>query len=385
MKDLLNDLLIRVLPEFLIPKSKKKYHFCFLGHPRDYKEIHRKFPFFKALPNSVLGFITQRILWPVTATKITGLKNVHTGQNLTGCVVAIPVTAVDMLKNRAMALRKIRRAVRHAKKQGATLVGLAGYTASLSRGGLDLMDLGIDVTTGHAYTALNVVQNYEDIMMRMDFVPYTEELPIAIVGAAGSVGSTVAKYLVHKGIKEIILIDLDRKKDKVEDLVGELRVMCPSGTYHVSSEMEDVKKAVIVFTATNASEALITPERTVPGMVFIDDTQPTDISKETHYQKDVLVLEAGAVRTPGVRTHFKFGLKHPEDNFCCMAELLALAAHGHQGHYVVNRATLDNLIEMDAIGKTLGFRVGDPQNLYDTVDNKKIQHVAGLVRQRLGV
>ncbi len=380
---LFKDLLIKLLPNFLVPKKLKKYHFCFLGHPRDYAEIYRKFPFFRKIPKKIMRILIRRFFWPVTASEITGLRSTVDGKEVLGCVITVPMTAKDLLDDRPRAIKQIRSAVRHASKQGAKIVGLAGYTASLSKGGQDLLDLGVDVTTGHAYTALNVVQNYEAILERMSLQQERNTMPLAIVGAAGSVGSTVAKYLATTGATNIRLIDLERKIDKVKQLQKELLEIRPSGTYTVSSDVSESKQAIVIFTATNASEALITTDRTTPGSIYIDDTQPTDISEEVHRQSDVLVLEAGAVRTPGVVTHFRFGLKDREDNFCCMAELLALAANNHKGHYVINRASVEHVAEIKTIGEKLGFRVADFQNYFDTVTEEKIDKVTQLVKKRL--
>ena len=380
---MMRDLFIRLLPDALVPKKFKQYTFCFLGHPRDYDEVYRKYRFLKGAPRWMLRLFLNHIMWPTTIAPITGLVSLNDGGPVRGCVMSVPMTAQDLLKSRRRALRKIKRAVRHARKQGVVLMGLAGYTASLTRGGLDLQGMGVGITTGHAYTALNVVQNYQAILNEMQLGVDAKTIPVAIVGAAGSVGSTVAKYLATQEVAHVTLVDLDRKLHKVEELANELRLIHPEGVYQVTSDMSTIKQAVVVFTATNAAEALITPERTVPGMIFVDDTQPTDISKETHHQDDVLVLEAGAVRTPGVRTHFKFGLQHPEDNFCCMAELLILSASGHSGDYVINRATLDHVYEMESRAKEIGFRIGEFQNMYNTVTPETIQRVAQLIKERL--
>ena len=380
---LFKDLLIRILPNFLVPKRFKKYHYCFLGHPRGYREIYRKFPFFKKVPKSFLRFLIRHVLWPITASEITGLKSLDDGHEIRGCVISVPMAAGEMLADRKRATRQMRVAVRHAAKQGVKIIGLAGYTASLSKGGFDLIDLGVDVTTGHAYTALNVVENYEAILKRLDIYEKKKDITLAVLGAAGSVGSTVSKYLASQGVKKIILVDLERKIDKVHLLRDEMVILNPEGDYAVTTDISSLKEAVVVFTATNASEALITPDRTAPGTIYIDDTQPTDISKEVHFQEDVLVLEAGAVRTPGVVTHFHFGLKHKEDNFCCMAELLALSATGHTGNYVINRANMDNILEMKALGQKLGFRVADFQNYHNTVTEESIDLVGDIVKSRI--
>ena len=99
--------------------------------------------------------------WPVTLSKITGLKSIATGKSLYGFIITIPLTARQMMENRQLALRKIIQGTKLAEKLGARLIGLGGLTSSLSKGGLDLLEkININVTTGHAYTAYNVTQTF---------------------------------------------------------------------------------------------------------------------------------------------------------------------------------------------------------------------------------
>ena len=82
----------------------------------------------------------EYIFWPVTASHINGVTNKKTGEKVTGIIISIPMTASQMLTNRTQALKQIKKAVRLAKNVGATHIGLGALTASLARGGLDLVD-----------------------------------------------------------------------------------------------------------------------------------------------------------------------------------------------------------------------------------------------------
>ena len=120
-------------------------------------------------------------------------------------------------------------------------------------------------------------------------------------------------------------------------------------------------------------------------MVIIDDAQPSDIHLDVLKMRDVLVLEAGVVHTPNIMSNFNYGLKNKTDNFCCMAELLILASHKWDKHYVINRATLEHVDEISEMGDKLGFTVASFQNFLESISHDKIEQVKLLARKKHGV
>lgn len=70
------DLILRFLPDL---KNKREYKFAFLVHPRNTSDVFRKYLGLKILPKKWLEkFLT--FYWPVTLSKITGLKSIATGK-----------------------------------------------------------------------------------------------------------------------------------------------------------------------------------------------------------------------------------------------------------------------------------------------------------------
>jgi predicted amino acid dehydrogenase len=293
------------------------------------------------------------------------------------------MTAEQMLNNRKKALRKIRSAVYLAKGRGVSIVGLGGLTSSLSKGGLDLVDIPINITTGHAYTAFNVCENLFK-MVEIFNIP-EKSLNIAVVGAAGSVGSTSSLIISRHNFKSITLIDLKRKQSAIEELSKKIREINSNIEIKVSDTVKDIKYCDFIITATNTNEALITSDLVEGGMVFIDDAQPSDIHPDVLKMENVLVLEAGVVHTPNINSNFNYGLKNRTDNFCCMAELLVLASHKWDKHYVINRATLDHVDEISNMGKRLGFTIATFQNFIKSITHDKIEVVKKIARNKHGV
>lgn len=361
-------------------KASKGYSFAFLVHSRSHRDIYRKYPFFKFLPKSV-GLWIMENLWPITLSKVTGLKNTKDQSEVRGYVLGITMTAEQMMNNRPKALQKIRSALHLARGKGVQLVGLGGLTSSLSGGGHELLDIEhINITTGHAYTAYNVTETL--FKVAEIFEASKEQVRIAIVGAAGSVGSLCADIIVRAGYMHVVLIDLERKIPSIAEHLSVLKELNPDAHIEITSDIKKVRECDMVITATNTTEALITPELVHDGMVIVDDAQPSDIHPDVLKIEHVLVLEAGVVHTPGVQSNFNYGLKNRTDNFCCMAELLILASHSWNNHYVVRRATLAHVDEISQWGRELGFKVAAFQNFQESITHEKFEKVKTVFQKK---
>ena len=371
------DLVIRFLPF-----TDKQYKFAFLVHPRDMRDVHRKYPFLRHFPNKVVDKILS-FYWPITVSKVTGLKSLIDGKEVSGFVIAIPLTAKAMMENRSLALKRTRQALKLASKKGAKIIGLGGLTSSISKGGLDLINTknsDIGITTGHAYTAYNVTQNLKKLVSSLSLE--VKNLQVAIVGAAGSIGSTSAKILAKDGFRKILLIDLERKKGGFVNLVDELKKSNSEIEITTSHQIKDVFESDFIITATNAPEAVIRASDLKSGAVVVDDAQPSDVSPETLQRADVLVIEAGVVSTPGVHSNFNFNLKNRDDNFCCLAEVLILAANNWRGHYVINRANLELVDKIAKMSFGLGFTLGEFQNFNEKISLTKLNLIKNIVSSR---
>lgn len=374
------DALRLVTPHKLIRPNE--YRFAFLVHPRSRKDLFRKVPFLRVAPEWVVQLF-ERWWPPAVVSPITGLTD-QEGRPVTGLVIGIPMSPHLMLQNRPAALAQIRNGVRLARAHGARIIGLGALTSSLSKGGLDLTDLAdIAVTTGHAHTGLTVSETLRALIDRAH-VPY-EKAPVAIVGAAGSIGRICAELLAAAGIQRLLLVDLQRKHEAVRALADHLTKEHPLLVVEVTDELDRLSDYPFVITATNAEGALVAPEHVRPGTVIVDDAQPSDVAPELWESSDVLVVSAGAVHTPGISANFKMGLAGPEDNYCCLAEVMVLAHQRYQNHFVLHRPTLE-LVEQVAHGsKKLGFHVADFQTPHGYIPTEKIDSILAVTQRRCTV
>ncbi len=373
----------RDLFRLFVPVSgvKEKYGFAFLVHPRNRFDITRKYPLVRFLPKKLVDLFT-RLLWPIVLSKIDGLKDLKTGIPIPGWVISVPLTAQQMTANRTLALKRIIQSGRLAQNMGAKIVGLGALTSSFSRGGLDLVEhLDIGVTTGHAFTSYTITNYIDSVQQALGVDKHY--LRIAIVGASGSIGSTCAQILVRNGYKNFILIDVDRKINKLSKLKKQMKDTNSLAQIIISSDLGKCKEANFILTATNAPGTIVKNEHVLPGTIIFDDAQPSDISAEVIARNDVLVLEAGVISIPFIKNNFNFGLKLETDNFSCLGEIVILAAQRWNGHYVLDRATLKKVEETGKLGEQLGISISRFQNRRELIQESKINNVKELAVKRL--
>ncbi|HET8575438.1 MAG TPA: hypothetical protein VFM02_04725 [Candidatus Paceibacterota bacterium] len=370
------DLFIRHLPQL-----KKRNKFAFLVHPRDASDVMRQYPFLHKLSKRQMHFFLRHF-WPVTLSTIQGLRNIQTGEEMIGYVISSPLTAEQMKDDPESAKRSVIQAAKLAERKGAGIIGLGALTASFTKGGLDILPhVKSGVTTGRIYTSRIVVDTIEKAMDQLG--RNKEKVTVAVVGAAGSIGTAVAQILVREHFQDLLFLDLERKRERLEWLTSKVKEMNPRVKTEISHDMNDLTKADVVVAVTNAPEVVIRSEHLKPGVIVVDDAQPTDIDIEAiETRNDVLILEGGVAHADHVDTNFNFGLRHKNDLYSCLAETVILAGFGHYQDYSVGAvsdldfALLDKLQE-DA--EEVGIHVGELQNVHKFYTDEDFERVRSIL------
>lgn len=373
----LRDLIIRYLPNF----NKNKYYFAFLVHPRNTADIYRKYPFFKYFSDRFTDW-AFRHFWPVVLSEVEGVISIKSGKKISGFILTVPLTAKQMLEDREVAVKRIIDTIKLAEKLGAKIVGLGALISSLTKGGLDLVDkVKPNITTGHALTVHTVTSNlfkFVDIF-KLD----KNKVLVAIVGATGSIGSSSLKILARAGYDNFLLVDIERKAHFFDNLVAYLKKINPDVKVKTSSHIRDIKEADFIITATNAPEAVVTSDDLKSGAIIIDDAQPSDVSPEVFDRDDVIAIEGGLLYTPNIKNHFNFSLKDKYDNFSCMGEIMALAAHEYNHNYVINKPTLELIDEISAMAHKIGIRLSQFQNAKEIISQEKLARVDSIIKNNI--
>lgn len=352
--------------------------FAFLVHPRDLDDFYKKFPYLRFLPDSFIYFLTRKMP-PVHVSNITGLEDKN-GQVLEGCIISIPLTARQMLEDRELARTKIREAIQYARKKGVGIIGLGALTASLSRGGKDVEDRGVGITTGRAYTVKTVTEYVQYVTTHFSLPK--KDITVAVVGAAGSIGSGCTEFLARNGYKHFILIDTKRRAERLKDVHETSDDNHTHATFRATDQLKEVEQADIIITATSAPEAVIHADDLSAGAIIVNDAQPSDVGDDVYDRDDVLVIEGGVIHTPGIKCNFNLGLADREDTFCCLGEVLILAHHHHFEHYALGYLNLNLIERITELERNLGFHLARPQNIHGYIDEQKMKHIKQILNEK---
>jgi predicted amino acid dehydrogenase len=358
--------------------SKQREGFAFIVHPRNYHDVTNNVKFLRYLPKKFVMKFFPKIL-PFTVSKISGLRSVNSGKELPGWVIGVPIFARELVENRAHAQAKINQAITLAQNKGAAVVGLGGLTGSVTAGGAGLKAVGgTRITAGRAYTAYTVKAYADDVMKRLG--AEKPNVTLAIVGAAGGVGTALSRLMITEPYKKIILVDLERKIEKISGVLAEEKKQHVEVTHQVGQ----IKDANIVITVTNAPEAVVQASDLKIGAVVIDDAQPSDIDPEILKDRpDVLVIEAGAIKLPdGVRVGTNMRLANRDDTYCCLGEVMALAASGQEvNNYAPDAITPEVIKQIAKMGQQIGLTITDYQFFGKPVDLNKLTLIKQLWKE----
>jgi predicted amino acid dehydrogenase len=380
LKLILHALCDGILP--YLPQYRKRSGYAFLIHPRDLQDVYKKYPFFRFFSQSAAEWILRHF-WPITVSHISGAKRLDTQADVAGWIISIPLTANLMTKNKDLAKRMIIRAARLAQKKGAKIIGLGAMTASYSRGGLDIREhVDISVNTGRLYTSHIVTETALKAMTSVELAK--DKVTFGIVGAAGSIGTGCYRLLLHHGIKKFVLIDIDSKIKKVQELSKDIDPK-HQATIVATSDLNRLRECDVIIAATNHPEALIKSAHLKPGAIVIDDAQPSDIAEEVYQTRDdVLALEGGVVHARQIDTHFPLGLRGKNEIFSCLAETILLAAIGHTDDFQLGTMTNLEMTELEKLissASVLGFGVGSFQSDYRLYTDEDIARVRDIIKK----
>jgi len=337
-------------------------NFAFVIHPFDPKQdVARRYPLLaRVLPASLIHFFCR--FWPpVYLSHITGVRSEATGKEIEGWLVACPFTARRMLQMPPRTVyKKIVQTGRMAEGLGARILGLLAFTAVVGDGGVTIAQrLDIPVTTGRSLTVAVTVEALEKGARWRGI--QLESATAAVVGATGSIGSACAEVLAPM-VAELVLIS--RRESRLVQVRA--RAEAAGGCLvRGSAQVDDIREADIVLSATNAASPVIQPQHLKRGAVVCDVAIPPDVSPRVAQERDdVLVIKGGVVDVPGeVDFGFDFGLP-PGKAYACMAETMVLALEGRYESYSLGKQIrVAEVREIAQLARKHGFRLSASQRL----------------------
>jgi len=318
-------------------------------HPRDLIDVYKHFPFWGLLPPKMVKWILRH-MWPLVGPKITGLKT-KDGRELVGRVIFCPSLPEQLiLRRKGGGTKKVIKTAKLADKLGAKIVGLGGFTAAASHYGKDIVgNVKTVITTGHSYTAYAVIEiacmSAEIIGLKL------ENATIAIVGAAGSVGSACVGLIDEKRVKKLLLVETPKMLKPLQKLFGKT-----NNNTSFSSDLSNIKEADLVITLTNATTDIIKEKYLKPGAIVVDDSQPVNISRDIIEGDNDILISGCAIHAPKIHCSYDFGLPK-EAVFTCLGEVLALCCSKYlnNGLPTVGRVNIDHAKKIAELVARLNF------------------------------
>lgn len=351
--------------------------FAFLVHPlylKNYLEFDRTLEVFteSELQNLINRWNDLVEPFVVAKTKITS-KSGATAYGEFICVSRTSEELMNLPKEQVHA--QLAAAVKLAKDRGAKIVGLGAYTSVVTRGGRDLRNLGVALTTGNSYTVSAATEATLEAARCLE-TPIDQTIA-AVVGATGSIGRTTAIFLAEK-VNSLILVgnplNEEHSRRRLMKLVAEIyqhlnnntiddggaicqfvkkhpRIPAPDAPIEdyllfaetvlkdspiiYTVEIENyLPQADVVVTATSQVNSLITPKMLKFGAVVCDVSRPPDVSYEVKEARpDVLVIDGGVMSVPGCPDlGWDFGFDQGQA-YACMSETIMLALEHHYEHF----------------------------------------------------
>ncbi|MEO5685052.1 MAG: hypothetical protein ABIQ88_20580 [Chitinophagaceae bacterium] len=180
--------------------------FALIGHQDCWKKITGFVDFFSKSPQGlsaekvaqVYSFIPPRVLFDVVVQSVIG-------QRVKGCYIETFISPDELApRHWKKNIEKVKAAAACARKLGAGVASLGGFTSIVLEGRNDALNDGAftKFTTGNSLTAAFIVKALEKACIKFD--RQLADLQLLVIGATGDIGSACVEYFAGK-VKNLLL------------------------------------------------------------------------------------------------------------------------------------------------------------------------------------
>lgn len=414
------------------PDERRRGGFAFLIHPTDADVLFGTLPrdcaqFSDAAKDDLRAWMHSwfsRMHDPAEVYHLPALRS-RLGGYVEGWLIAAPLTPAQMLRlppARKKALLADYLDVARGLK--VDIVGLGAFTSVISRGGADLLDPGVHLTTGNSLTAIASAES-----LRSEFEARGRAAAAshaAVIGAAGSLGRLATLHLsrffgqmtlfgnpanpqvreqLQAIVDEVYRLAVQRAlrppadpglPQVLREVLGAValrRIADGAGLPNMAPQVagamrrdaverafadagrppplrisadpaRDLATVDAVLSASNAGKAFLMPEMFAAGAVVCDVARPLDVLYTLRgFRPDVTVYEGGVLRLP---EDVAFGaqnvLGYPRGhNLACLSETIALCMEGATRSYSLGpRIDYDEALAIHQISRCHGFEIARP-------------------------
>lgn len=325
--------------------EKNKYNFAFLVHSRDYRDIYKKFKLARFIPRKIIELWC--FFWPPIF--VTEIRLNHPNKAIKGMVIAIPMTAEQMIKNKERAIKRVSQAIRKAEKKGIKNIGLGALTSSVTNGGELVKKDNLNITTGNSLTASVAIEHIKEILQNNNIKK------IGIVGGTGSIGTGIISVIVDMYPEKEYIV-FARTEKNLNTLLAETRKR--HREVFIEGRIKDLTDLIncdLVVVTTSASDAIIHSQHLKKNCIIYDVTQPQNIDKKTlAHRKDLVIYDGGLIYSENVDFNFSLGLPK-KVIFSCLGETILLAAENFQGNFL-GKTNTENIKLIKNISDKYNFK-----------------------------
>jgi predicted amino acid dehydrogenase len=293
---------------------------------------------------------------------------IYSGSQIIGANIACPVP-LEMWLGSPRGIKRFREtqffpALELARQAGLNMVAMGASTPyACNYGALPRHIKPPHITTGHAATAAMLKDWAIHCCNELDLEFGNTRL--ALFGAAGRLGTTVAKYLLYKEApKELVLIDLPDKVNLLQeqakellasDLLGKSRVSVH--TFSPDTPLPSFDGAIL---ASSTSVPFLTASDLKRAQFWIDDSHPRAASVEAELasRDHTLYIECFARGPASLDTRFPFRLPTTRDCYTCFAEGYSAWQEGIASDFIIGSPPVWSVSYTHSLLKKYGFSVG---------------------------
>jgi predicted amino acid dehydrogenase len=293
---------------------------------------------------------------------------IYSGSQVIGANIACPVP-LELWLGSPRGIKRFREtqffpALELARQAGLNMVAMGASTPyACNYGALPRPIKPPHITTGHAATAAML----KDWALHCSSEVGLEfgNTKLALFGAAGRLGTTVAKYLLYKDApKELVLIDLPDKVNLLKEQANELlasdllgRVKVSVHTFSPDTPLPQFDGAIL---ASSTSVPYLTASDLSRARFWIDDSHPRAASVEAELASrgQTLYIECFARGPAGLNTAFPFKLPSERDCYTCFAEGYAAWQEGIASDFIIGSPPVWSVSYTHGLLKKYGFSVG---------------------------
>lgn len=365
----------------------KRIKVAFIAHPFNLSTLSIISGWPKTLLNAIGRNRIKKYLVkkkPFVFNEIQNLKS-KTGAKIDLVGIACPLLPDQMVSlNKAFVVGRIIESVKLAKRKGADIVALGGFTSVIGNEGEDVAkSIDIAVTSGNTFTAGLAIAGINTAVEAFK-LPHIHKC--VVIGATGDIGQACAYYFMNK-VDHLACIARDDQK--LQKLQQELSHNCNARISCHKSVREASVDADVIISATSALTTIIDADSLKPGAIVCDIALPANIAREVaRKRKDVLVFEGGLSKVPFISevNDTKWNNLMPKNAiYGCLAEGLVLAFEGKIENFSIGRGniTQEKIRLIMGLAHKHGFQLSDyfcGDKFYNEIDLRLIREIAARAR-----